>query len=414
MTNPQYKLGSLTHSLYRDLLTDETIIKNNNIDVLKISGTTNEDALLVAKENPVIRVLSTNTGTTSSASLTMGIEGGDFWDISTGISGETINTDLDLFINKNGTNKLTILDDGNVGIGTTSPSQKLEVVGDATIGSSGEEARIGNVGHNDWAGFAAANFATSGGYCLIQNNSSGAVYLNRPSGQSIGFRRNNTDDMIINSSGNVGIGTNPSYKLDVNGSINSASYVRASVSNTVGALGRILCGYGNNVQLNASSVITIATGLDGTNQHMYAIEIMGNTRITTSNNAIVLRYNSVSTGYGIILRNELTNTQLIGSGSYSGWAIMMLDTTSRTHGSNDYCAWNGTYLLSQNNNMTIPSGGGTTQAINFKGNTSSLNSFDFHHSTTGCHFSSAKISSLQLYAGTNVNSYITYRVYRLT
>jgi len=129
MTNPQYKLGNAQFSLYRDLVSDKTFIRNSNINVLEISGTDTDDALIISKTDPVVRVLSTNTGVTSSSSITMGISGGDVWDISTGISGGVVNTDLDFFINKNGANKLTILDNGNIGIGTTNPTYNLDVNG---------------------------------------------------------------------------------------------------------------------------------------------------------------------------------------------------------------------------------------------------------------------------------------------
>ena len=74
-----------------------------------------------------------------------------------------------------------LLVQGNVGIGTTSPGAKLNVDGDVLI-KSGEYLSWGTVGATSIEGSTASN--------------------------KLQFRTNSADRMIINSSGNVGIGTN--------------------------------------------------------------------------------------------------------------------------------------------------------------------------------------------------------------
>ena len=106
-----------------------------------------------------------------------------------------------------GSEKMRISNDGNVGIGTTSPGYKLEVAGVnlnnglAITGPSSPGLTLKSSSGKDWEIFAAGTGVAMGAGGL-------AFY-------------NNTDNsyrMIIDTSGNVGIGTyNPQTKLDVAG-----------------------------------------------------------------------------------------------------------------------------------------------------------------------------------------------------
>ena len=98
---------------------------------------------------------------------------------------------------------------GNLGIGTSSPAVKLEVL----RGSEGEYLRVGgdDTGNNGRA--LRFTSATNGGFI-------GALHtLNAPSsGGAIAFATNSTERARLDSSGNLGIGTSsPGYKLDVRG-----------------------------------------------------------------------------------------------------------------------------------------------------------------------------------------------------
>jgi hypothetical protein len=115
-----------------------------------------------------------------------------------------------------GSSQMRITSTGEVGIGTTSPSYKLDV--DGEVNSSG-------VAISD-----QLILDTTSTYTRFRNpEGSSALYLG-DSGDRTNYYDNNThrfrgsggsgDKMLINSSGNVGIGTtSPGAKLDVNGGI---------------------------------------------------------------------------------------------------------------------------------------------------------------------------------------------------
>jgi hypothetical protein len=119
-----------------------------------------------------------------------------------------------IIFNSDGSERMRIDDSGRVGIGTTAPSQELDVNGDIVV-------PVGNGIMFDRVG--------SDSHILYKETPSSSTYgspddvvLRNPNGARLRFQTNGTNDrMTIDSSGNVGIGTtSPSYKLDVDGDIN--------------------------------------------------------------------------------------------------------------------------------------------------------------------------------------------------
>jgi len=198
-----------------------------------------------------------------------------------------------LALRTNNTEKVTILADGNVGIGTTSPEAKLDVeseilisgtdpilrmergdgfnsdiikvesstdnviIGDTSLDEmifevdSGEAVRIngaGNVGIGTTSPVTKLhlydNTATVGLSIQADNASNSDINLGDEDDINIGriqyshstdsmqFRTNNAERMRINNAGNVGIGTtSPDYLLDVSGSANNAD-IGIRINNT--------------------------------------------------------------------------------------------------------------------------------------------------------------------------------------
>lgn len=124
------------------------------------------------------------------------------------------------------TEALKILSNGNVGIGTSNPSAKLDVNGSLKAISASfsniNNVFLGDVGFGaDWAVFSHKNSAGEKDYGLLQHRSGTRTRINIKSGNgNISFRVDNNSKMVIKSNGNVGVGKeNPSAKLDVNGTI---------------------------------------------------------------------------------------------------------------------------------------------------------------------------------------------------
>lgn len=162
----------------------------------------------------------------------------------TSIASTSVNTRSRLAFltsNEDGTNnkveRLSIVTDGKVGIGTTTPTYTLDVAGDASFGSVGNAIgatvsikRIDNRYNLELVGAAdgITNFAVHGGSTNMLWTSRANYFDIQTNSPNKGLAlTTNGGSLFLNSSGNVGIGTTaPSVALDVRG---------ASIFNEAGA-----------------------------------------------------------------------------------------------------------------------------------------------------------------------------------
>ena len=224
--------------------------------------------------------LSVLTGATTTAGLIVGADAtvANTWTIAR----DNVTTG-DLKFIGNTTERMRIDSSGNVGIGTSSPSQKLEVY------AASNSLQIESVVRNDQAGsgVAAIGFNVSSGAAAETTSTKAGIGLVRSAAYGVGslcFYNNGTgsagnfttadERMRIDSSGNVGIGTSsPGYKLDVNGTlgVSGATVYAGSAVMTIGdatrtassstTTGAIVCGGGLGVWSNINlggAVITAA------------------------------------------------------------------------------------------------------------------------------------------------------------
>ena len=206
-----------------------------------------------------------------------------------------------------------VMSGGNVGIGTSSPTQKLEVNGDALI----RNAYIGNIAAfgTNYMSFSHISRSGTNDYSLLSDNA-GITYLNAKSGQDIRFRIDNIDKVILDSSGNLGVGTtSPSYKLDVNGdgrfnggltanTISATTYYNLPID--VFSTGGTYNGGNLYITNNTGGTFTV-TGLTATGfSANYYGSFSNNTDIPVSgsNIATVWTYNTTEISNGIVIQNN--------------------------------------------------------------------------------------------------------------
>ena len=163
----------------------------------------------------------------------------------------------DMIFQSGGAEKMRIANGGNVGIGTTSPSQKLEVVGNIKADSTGNTQVI----------------LESGGSCVMDLlNAQSEAYLRTTTAHDLHFRTTNLNRMVIKAGGNVGIGTtSPQAQLTLSTTMSSSPttqiYLDVDGTNAIGGGSEIIfnssASGGSLVNYNAKITGTRSSANDG-------------------------------------------------------------------------------------------------------------------------------------------------------
>jgi len=202
-----------------------------------------------------------------------------------GMSQITANT---LSFLTNGTEKIRINSSGNVGIGTTSPNEKLEVGGDIRVWNTGSQGQI--------------DFSQNNNYVGIRG-----VYQT-----GLFFKTGGSDRVNITETGNVGIGTtSPIARLQID-----------STSEDI-LLARLNASYDTKLQANGTYGVRFGTA-GATNFNLMSNNTVGLTLSSTGNVGIGTTSPSSKLD---ITTNSLNATQTTSSG------LALVNTTAATSGS---------------------------------------------------------------------------------
>jgi len=221
-----------------------------------------------------------------------------------------VDTTGNFYVQPQGNTKMTILSGGNVGIGTTTPSELLEV-----SGSSSPRIRISNTTNSANVGLVLETRNSSG---TIQR---GGLYYTPGTTPYIGLSGDNTNiHLSVTSGGQVGIGTNsPSALLQLavaNAAVDGTKGVK--ITNPAGTTVMLECGVNSDsfVGTTSASDFSIRTG----NSEKMKITNGGGVEISQNNAGQPLIYakQTGSSGYTAIQFSGNNGTDVGSLSSFSG------------------------------------------------------------------------------------------------
>jgi len=356
-----------------DSLADDSSDSDRDLrDELTAIDQTNYDQLLT--------IISNATGTLSSNSFNQG--GNSF--AGPGVLGTLTNQPLSLVTN--GTERLFVGVDGNVGIGTTTPSAKLSITGTAGtgdifaiasstnsrlftvtsggnvgIGTSNTQERLRVFGSNtgitiedtDWAHFKLIADSDGNDWrtAIVQSGTNGDLQFRLGQGAA-GIDGSADSKLYITNGGNVGIGTiTPSAKLSITGTAGTGD-IFAIASSTNSRLFTVTSGGNVGIGTTTPSAKLSITGTAGTgdifaiasstNSRLFTVTGGGNVGIGTAAPGQLLSVAGTASVQGTLFTNDITSFtggQLTIQNGDTGIRFLMSSA-------NAFVTWNNSFDVS--------------------------------------------------------------------
>jgi len=175
-------------------------------------GTNSPNYLLhLHDDNSQIHLTNSYTGSTTNDGTLIGLSAATFYIINNELTNINLDTGNDISLRTGGTERLNVNQNGNVGIGTSNPGDKLHIYENA---NDAIQLKIENAYASSRAGISLVNdsgtfnIQCNGGSAIIENHGSGSTNFYQKSTGGYNFKTtdSNTDRLVITNDGSVGIG----------------------------------------------------------------------------------------------------------------------------------------------------------------------------------------------------------------
>jgi hypothetical protein len=218
--------------------------------------------------------------------------------------------------------KMKIANNGNVGIGLTSPASKLHVFNGASgVTPTSATTAVFEDNGNHYLGLNSPEANETGVlFGKPSSAASGGVIYTLTNDLHLRSGGNNTR-VIVASNGNVGIGSSvPTAKLDIDGDI----VIKKTTITTAGIENALNRGGGSSIYFNVSGTATlngIAGGQDG--MLLYLFTGAGSTLVINNENPNAIAANRIATNTGLAVTiNGRGGATMIYDASTSFWRII--------------------------------------------------------------------------------------------